>query len=102
MPFTPQPPKGYVSLTVAAAETGYSKEYLYRLARSGKIEAVKLGSLKKWFVNLVQLRLHKADMQGTWAGSWRRYTLKVHPSRESDVRKALNSAGITFELFKEN
>ena len=48
---------GWVTIDKAVEESGYCAEYIRRLARLGKIDALKIG--KVWIVNLDDLKKHK-------------------------------------------
>jgi len=48
---------GWVTITEAVEKSGYCAEYIRRLARLGKIDALKIG--KVWIVNLDDLKKRK-------------------------------------------
>lgn len=48
---------GWVTIAEAVEKSGYCAEYIRRLARRGKIDALKIG--KVWIVNLDDLKKHK-------------------------------------------
>jgi len=45
--------KTYTTLTALAARTGYDREYLRKLAKSAKVDAIQIGSA--WLINAESL-----------------------------------------------
>ena len=66
MKLTPKPNRliidgmEYVSVTEAAEITGYSEQYIRRLLRKGRIQAVKKGPM--YWVELESLKEYKREM----------------------------------------
>lgn len=63
------PPGGFMpkwaswSIKEASAETGYAEEYLRRLIRNGKIEAVQIGPA--YLLRVSSLKQYMKDIQST-------------------------------------
>lgn len=50
--------RDYTAIEVVARQTGYSREYLRKIAKAGKVNAVKVGGL--WFVHMPSLEAYRA------------------------------------------
>jgi excisionase family DNA binding protein len=70
---------GWINTTEAAALTGYTQAYMRRLARTGQIEARKVG--RDWLVKRDEVLAHKQRMD------------RLGPEKHSPWRKDLASDG---------
>ena len=71
---TYKPPEGYVTLSDAARESGYSRQQVGELVRKGVIESKRIGR-KRWYISEESLKNYlttRKEKKGNWEKTRRR------------------------------
>ena len=91
--------KGFVGITQATKLLGIAHaQYVRRLVVGGRLDSLKvqLDSTAKWFISRESIAEYMKTNRRT--STDRRYILRTAIENEGAIRKALDAAGVTYQL----